>query len=692
MNDGSIRVGTKLDTSGIETDLKNLNNQLEKTSQNTQRAVNRVLNGKEMRGLDKQINTANNSLSKTKAKLQEVEKELARIQAQTDKDLKLAFTDEQAVRVLEMEEMQTKELRQQQELLNQEVKKYKGELESANSSKRKLVDLAKNKMQFGMLQDGAKHMNTFGDAVSKGIKKLMKMGIAVYGIRTAYSILSRAATTYMNNNESVKNSIQGVWNALGQMLGPVIEWVTGLLMRLIGYLDVFIQALTGVSIIAKANSNALKNQASSLKDTTDAQNELNKAQRQQAGFDEQNVLSDTSSDSSSGSSGGASGGISSFGGIDMSGVELDPELVERIRSFGEICKDVFTWIGENWEIVVIALAGITAGILAFNVATTICQLLLIPVNATVLLIVGAIALLIAIIVAVIVYWDELGVIAGKVADWIKDKWQIFCEWFKKVWDDIKQWFIDLWNGIQDLIDKFIDWFKDNWDTLILFLINPLAGLFKYFYENFDWFREFVDGVVNKVKTFFSNLWSSMKTGVKDAIDFVKNIFGTVTNWISSKVVQPIKRFFGDLWEALKGGPKSFANFVIDKIEWMINKIIDGLNWMVRQLNKLSFDVPDWVPGIGGKKFGFSINQISQVSLPRLAKGGIVNNPGRGVPLVAGELGKEAILPLDNNTEWMDELADKIGGNITIPIYLPNGKKMAEYVIDVANKKSFAKGV
>lgn len=658
MNDGSIRVGTELDTSGIETDLKRMNQQLEKTSQNTQRAVNRVLNGREMRGLDKQMNNANNSLSKTKAKLQEVEKELAKIHAQTDKDLSRAFTDEQAIAVLQMEELQTKELREQQALLNQEVKKYKGEIESANASKRKLVDVAKSKLQFGMLQDGAKHMNTFGDAVSKGIKKLLRMGIAVYGIRTAYTILSRAATTFLNNHEDIQQRVQGIWSALGELLGPVIEWVTGLLMKLIGYLDVFIQALGGVSIIAKANANALKKQ-------TTAQEGLNKAQRQQAGFDEQNVLSDNSG----GSSGG--GGVSSLGGIDMSGVELDPEVVERIKKFGEICKDVFGWMKDNWEIVVIALAGITAGIIAFNVATTICQLLLTPINATVLLIVGAIALLIAIIVAIIVYWDELGVIAGKCVDWIKEKWEQFCDWFKKIWDDIKKWFSDVWDAIKNKVSEIGDKIKEIWTN------------FK------NWINE---KLIQPIKTFFVNLWTSVKDGVVGAVDKIKNIFGTVANWINTKVVSPIKKFFGDMWEALKGGPKSFANFVIDKIEWMINKIISGLNWMVRQLNKLSFDVPDWVPGIGGEKFGFNIKEISEVKLPRLAKGGIVNNPGRGVPLVAGEMGKEAILPLDNNTEWMNELAEKIGGNITIPIYLPNGKKMAEYVIDVASKKAFAKGV
>ena len=671
MNDGSIRVGTKLDTSGIENDLNRLNQQLQNTSQKTQNAVNKILNGKQMKGLEKEINSANDGLSKTQSKLREVEKELAKIQAQTDKDLKFATTDAQTIAVLEIEEMQTKELRQQQSLLNEEVKKYKTQLESANASKNKLVDTAKSKMQVGILQDSADKMNVFGNSIDKGIKKMLRLGVAVYGIRGIYTILSRAATTYMNNNEGVRQSIQGVWNALGELLGPVIQWVTGLLLKLIGYLDVFIQALTGVSIIARANANALKKQ-------TTAQEGLNKAQeRQQAGFDEQNVLSDTSSDSSGG---GASGGITGAGGIDMSGVELDPKVVEGIRKFGEICKDVFGWIKDNWKIVVVALAGITAGIIAFNVATAICQLLLIPVNSTVLLIVGGIALLIAIIVAVILYWDELGVIAGKCVDWIKEKWEQFTTWLSDVIKAIGEWFNKLIDDIIKGITKFCEDCKK-------FFTDLRDGIYKIWNVVSTWFNE---KVITPIKNFFKNLIDGVVNGFTTGIEWIKNTFSTMVNWISNYVISPIKKFFGDLWESLKGGPKSFANFVIDKIEWMINKIIDGLNWMIRQLNKVSFDVPDWVPGIGGKKFGFSISQISQVSLPRLAKGGIVNNPGKGVPLIAGEMGKEVVLPLENNTEWMDTLASKMGGNITIPIYL-SGKKIAEHVIDVNNKKEFARG-
>ena len=85
---------------------------------------------------------------------------------------------------------------------------------------------------------------------------------------------------------------------------------------------------------------------------------------------------------------------------------------------------------------------------------------------------------------------------------------------------------------------------------------------------------------------------------------------------------------------------------------------------------------------------YSSSNFNGNPLPKLAVGGIVNRPGRGVPAIIGEAGAEAVLPLENNTEWMDILADKIGGNVTIPIYM-DGKKIATYVVDIQKKKAFA---
>jgi len=89
---------------------------------------------------------------------------------------------------------------------------------------------------------------------------------------------------------------------------------------------------------------------------------------------------------------------------------------------------------------------------------------------------------------------------------------------------------------------------------------------------------------------------------------------------------------------------------------MANGVVNGINTVINALNSLHFDIPDWVPGLGGKSFGFNIGTLATVSLPRLAKGGIVDG---ATPLIAGEAGREAIVPLENNTGWLDIVASKI---------------------------------
>lgn len=97
---------------------------------------------------------------------------------------------------------------------------------------------------------------------------------------------------------------------------------------------------------------------------------------------------------------------------------------------------------------------------------------------------------------------------------------------------------------------------------------------------------------------------------------------------------------------------------------MANAVVGGVNKVIDALNGLSFDIPDWVPEFGGKTFGFSIPKLSTVSLPRLATGGIVDG---ATPLIAGEAGKEAIVPLERNTGWIDAIASKLAEILSINI-------------------------
>ena len=105
--------------------------------------------------------------------------------------------------------------------------------------------------------------------------------------------------------------------------------------------------------------------------------------------------------------------------------------------------------------------------------------------------------------------------------------------------------------------------------------------------------------------------------------------------------------FVTLWNKCEG----FRNF----FKGFINVIIKGINQVIGGLNKVKFDVPDWVPVIGGKEFGFNIKEI-----PLMARGGVVDKPTLAM---VGEAGKEAVMPLENNTQWIDKLAEKLSGKV-----------------------------
>lgn len=109
--------------------------------------------------------------------------------------------------------------------------------------------------------------------------------------------------------------------------------------------------------------------------------------------------------------------------------------------------------------------------------------------------------------------------------------------------------------------------------------------------------------------------------------------------------------FVTLWNKCEGFRDFWKGF--------INILIGGVNALIKGLNKISIDIPDWVPEYGGGKLGFNIPLI-----PKLAKGGIVD---KATLAMVGEAGKEAVMPLERNTQWIDQLAEKLsakGGSKT----------------------------
>ena len=91
--------------------------------------------------------------------------------------------------------------------------------------------------------------------------------------------------------------------------------------------------------------------------------------------------------------------------------------------------------------------------------------------------------------------------------------------------------------------------------------------------------------------------------------------------------------------------KSAINCILSGIESLANGVIEGINGMIRALNKLSFTFPDWVPELGGKKFGLNLSTIAKITIPRFAEGGFpekgqlfIANEGAGAEMV-GSIGR-----------------------------------------------------
>lgn len=111
-------------------------------------------------------------------------------------------------------------------------------------------------------------------------------------------------------------------------------------------------------------------------------------------------------------------------------------------------------------------------------------------------------------------------------------------------------------------------------------------------------------------------------------------------------------------EWFRNGVNAIFTDIKDIFKDLINDMIYGINVLISGLDKLSFNIPDF---LGGGHVGFNIGHI-----PYLAQGGIVD---KATPFIAGEQGREAIMPLENNTGWINELAGKISTMI-MPMQQP----------------------
>ena len=315
-----------------------------------------------------------------------------------------------------------------------------------------------------------------------------------------------------------------------------------------------------------------------------------------------------------------------------------PQISEALSGIGETIGKVLKFVADNWDwisVVGAVILGVAAALSVFSTVMGIVNAVMMasPVTWIVLAIVAAIAALVAIIVVVIKHWDEIKAVTLKVWETIKNA-------VKTAIDAIVGFFTGLWEKVTSIVNKLWDGVKNTFNNLKDGAINI--------------FGKVRDGIVNtaeNIKNKVSNVFNKIKDGITKPIEKAKDGVKTI--------IDKIKGFFNFEFKLPKIKTPKFS---ITPSGWRIGDLLDGV-----------------IP-----KLGITWN----------ARGGVFDKPtvfNYGNSLQGlGENGAEAVVPLENNLEWLNKLANMLAermGTGTPIILQIDGKTFAQTTISAINKNT-----
>lgn len=627
--DGYLKIKTKLDNSGIDKDISELENKINKLE------TKNAEYSQQQSALEKELNDYDNLKQKAneyKQKLTELKTEKEAMRKANPALAVTADTPEYANIKTQIGDMQMQynkaliELEKQAPAVDKVATKLE-KVKAKQADNNTKITQFKNKIDAIKVDKITKQFNNAGTSIKKQIRSLAKMSLAIVGIRTGIYIVRNLISTVSQYNPQIKADIDYIKHVLANIFVPLIQKIISFVATLLGYVNAVMSAWFGINLFS--NSSA-KNFQKMQKNASGTAKSLKEAQKSLAGFDEMNVLQDSNSSADSVVT-APSFDLSSMQGevpswlqwiidnkdlvlgiiagigtalVAMKIVGLDPLLSLglgiTIAGIVKSVKAIINFIqNPTWANFVEVLEGISLAMVGIGVMVGVLTGNWIP------LVIGLIAL---IVTEIVKHWDEIKNVLGAVGTWIYD-----------------YVIMPVWNVISAIIDNIVSGIKltiSIIDGIFTALISVLIAPFQTMWET-------VKSVFNGVKQMFQGL-----------VKIIKSLFsGDIKG-----VLEGFKTFLG-----------GFVNVIWSILKAPINYLIKGINALIRGVNKIKFDVPDWVPVIGGQRWGFNLP-----SIPELAKGGIISQPTQAI---IGEAGKEAVMPLENNMEWLDLLANKLATKI-----------------------------
>lgn len=722
MADGWITIGTELSTDKFDRQISALEKKMKKEEDKG------IVIGAKLSSQEQELEIARkktDELAEAYQRLKEAQDKLATGKATpmdftTAQNLqntfgsldKISVNFDKALTKQDQLEAKVEGTRLQYNAINDKVNEYKQKIET--------IKIDKHASDVQKLQKGFSGVGTSVERVTKRISRLI---LSIFGIRSALMIIRRASSDLANYDQDYANKLEYIRFVLAQAIAPILKGIVNLVMTLLSYINAIAQAWFGVNLFANGtadNFNRIKNASSGSAENfnkmqssaSGVSKAVKQIKKQLSGFDEVNVLT---ADSDTGTSPGAGGvgmpEIQKFDVPDLSKIQGKiPKWMQWLLKNGELVKKILKGIGavilgikiadflkklgllgEGFSTFKTLLLGLGIGMILFGIYETIQGILdfvenpswenfakileglafiLAGIGVAMLVIdaanpIGWIMLLIGVITLlvaeVIKHWDEIKEVLGKVGQWIYDH----------VIKPVGDFFQKLWNKITEIFSPFIDFFKSLFGTMfenVKITLDNMRKIFKFLWDK-------IKEIFKPVAEWFSDKFNKAKEAIKRVFEPIISFFSNLWDRVKTK----LKEFGEKVGEVIGGAFKNVMNSVIDAIEWILNTPIQGINGLISAINNLGLD----------------LGYLQEFHLPRLAVGGIVNMPNKGTMVggraIAGESGAEGIIPL-TDTQAMETLGEAIGRYITINATIENrmnGRVISRELKEVRSNQDFA---
>lgn len=582
------------------------------------------------------------------------------------------------------------------------------------------VDEYSNKIKEVSLQQEKAVFDSKGKSsvnANKLIKKLKRVGLALFSIRSAYTLVSRASSAYLSKDTELAEKLQSVWVGLGSFLAPLLEYLSNMLLKMVGYLNVFVKALTGIDFVARANAKALNKQAK-------AQKNLN---NQMLSFDEINKLEDTKSESGSASAGS--------GLIELP--ELDDKMVKKLQ-------DLAYWLKENWGL--IKAVGIALGIafgaakiaqLVGNISTLIGgggkgikgltkSLNEIPTMIKIGIIVGGVAYTINTVKKIKQDTKNL----NKQTESLREKMReiYYLKWSKET-DTNKT--LEEQNrlrqvGLESLGEAY-KWYNKISGASESYLgdakqtvehskgnLEALKQQYQAQSNNKEKQKEILKGLIDQYNYNLAMIVALKRQGVETGeLETINNGYKETIKQTSKELGvgnEKLGKMLDDSaatnkeTQAIAANIKDINDVNLEKKELIVDVKANTSSFKI-SMKQIADSIKSWANGIGG---GFSVlwdkltgggggggRGFATGGIGTgIGLGAIVNNPGKGVSIgggnIAGERGREGIIPL-TDPRAMAELGQQIGRWVSVNLDITNqidGRVLNRRLEAVKNESNF----